>query len=86
MDAIHLDFGEGKVLISPVSVHGGKSAGIAFSTKLGSGKVGENHPTIIKGDDFDETEHDVVLVFTNKESLDVLQWAIEEAYKILAGK
>lgn len=80
---IRLELGEGNVLISPVSICGGRTAGIAFSTKLGTGKVGEDHPTILAGDTFIESEHDIVLEFANKESLDVLQWAVTKAYEIL---
>lgn len=68
-------FGDGKVLITPFEL------GIAFSTQLGQGKVNEKHPTIKAGDTLRTDKQDIIFRFKNKESLEVLKWAVEEAIK-----
>ena len=65
-----LVFGDGKILISPFEL------GIAFSTQQGSGEVNEKHPTVKKGDVLDESKQDLIFRFMNKESLEVLKWAV----------
>lgn len=72
---IILEFGEGKVLIAPLTYADG-SVGIAFSTRLGQGKINQDHATIKEGSEYDPEKYDVELKFKNQESLDVLKWAI----------
>ena len=66
-------FGDGKILISPSEL------GIAFSTQFGQGKVNEEHPTVKKGDTLDTDKQDLIFRFKNKESLEVLKWAVSVA-------
>lgn len=73
MKTQELIFGDGKILISPFKL------GIAFSTRLGQGKVNEKHPTIRKGDELAIDKQDVIFRFKNKESLEVLKWAVNAA-------
>lgn len=68
-----MTFGDGKILISPFE------RGIAFSTQQGVGKVNAVHPTIKKGDVLDEDKQDLIFRFKNKESLEVLKWAVNIA-------
>ena len=75
--AIELIFGDGEILISPFDFDG--KPGIAFSTRLGTGKINEDHPIIHKGDILNVDDYDVIFRFKNKESLKVLQWAVEKS-------
>ncbi len=68
-------FGDGDILISPFEL------GIAFSTQQGTGKVNAVHPTIKKGDVLDESKQDLIFRFKNRESLEVLKWAVDIALK-----
>lgn len=77
--AKELNFGEGKILIAPFERKG--ISGIAFSNKLGTGKINEVHPTIRKGDVLNFDDYDVVFKFKNKESLKVLLWAVRVLLK-----
>lgn len=70
MKTKELIFGDGKILISPFRL------GIAFSTQLGQGKVNEKHPTIKKGDKLAADKQDIIFRFKNRESLEVLKWAV----------
>ena len=80
MESKQLIFGDGKILVAPCTDNNGIS-GIGFSTRLGTGKVNEKHPTMRKGDVFNSEEFDVVFWFKNKESLEVLKWAVNQALK-----
>ena len=75
-----LIFGDGKILVAPCTNSDG-IPGIGLSTQLGTGKVNEKHPTMRKGDVFDPEKYDVILWFKNKESLEVLKWAVNQTMK-----
>lgn len=78
-----LRFGVGKVLVAPI-VHPDGTVGIGLSTRLGEGKIGQAHPTIIKGDSVHEPDWDIILDFENAESLEVLEWAVQQSLIALA--
>lgn len=74
-----LVFGDGSILISPFECRG--ITGIAFSTRLGTGKINEKHPTIKAGNTLNIEDYDIIFSFKNKESLKVLKWAVKRALK-----
>lgn len=73
-----LIFGDGKILVAPC-VDANGIPGIGFSTRLGSGEVNENHPTLCCGDAFQLADYDVVFWFKNRASLKVLLWAVRKS-------
>ena len=61
-----LVFGDGKILIAPIIGNSDYVSGIAFSTKLGSGVVGE--AIIHRGDRLNLDDFDVVFWFKFRKS------------------
>jgi hypothetical protein len=73
-----LEFGNGTIAVMPAQLADPKSSVIMFKSESEPNPINKDMPEYAKGKTSDEIKPEVVMVFTNPESVDTLMWALKK--------
>lgn len=79
---MEIEFGYGKVLITPIMREDKSKGAIVLQPNRGTGIVGDETST----DTFSESGNDILLTFANTESIDVLIRRLEQLKRMMNGQ